>query len=62
MRTLAGYHLVAHDADGPYLTGYSWLFAFNLLPFRYPNFVYRQLIRGVRWLGQGSPTNGDGTA
>ena len=61
VRTLAGYHLVAQDADGPYLIGYSWLFGFNPLPFQSPNFVYRQLLRGVRWLGQGSPATGDGT-
>lgn len=50
IRTLAGYHLVAHDADGPFLIAYSSMFRFDPSPFRSPRFVYRQLIRGVRWL------------
>jgi hypothetical protein len=36
--------------DGPYLIAHSWLFRFSPLPLQSPRFVYRHLIRGVRWL------------
>jgi len=32
VRTLAGYFLLAQDADGAYLTGFSWLFMFDPMP------------------------------
>lgn len=50
VRTLAGYYLVAQDAHGPYLTGYSWLFMFDPRPSQPPKLVYRNLVRGARWL------------
>ncbi len=52
IRTLAGYYLVAQDADGPYLMGYSWLFMFDPRPSQPPKLVYRNLVRGARWLRQ----------
>ncbi len=63
VRTLAGYWLVAQDAHGPYLTGYSWLFMFDPRPSHPPKLVYRNLVRGERWLRQTLdtatlPTNG----
>jgi hypothetical protein len=68
VRTLTGYYLVAQDAHGPYLTGYSWLFMFAPRPSQPPKLVYRNLVRGARWLRQSvnrapRPTNGlDGHA
>ena len=63
VRTLAGYYLVAQDAHGPYLTGYSGLFMLDPRPSQPPKLVYRQLVRGARWLRQTvdtalPPTNG----
>jgi hypothetical protein len=65
VRTLAGYYLVAQDAHGPYLTGYSGLFMLDPRPSQPPKLVYRQLVRGARWLrqtveGAPPPTNGLG--
>ncbi len=51
VRTLAGYYLVAQDAHGPYLTGHRWLFMFDPRPSQPPKLVYRNLVRGARWLG-----------
>ncbi len=63
VRTLAGYYLVAQDAHGPYLTGHRWLFMFDPRPSQPPKLVYRNLVRGARWLRQSvdpapRPTNG----
>jgi hypothetical protein len=52
VRTLSGYYLIAQDAQGPYLTGYSWLFTFDLRPSQPRKLVYRHLVRGARWLRQ----------
>jgi len=54
VRTLAGYFLLAQDADGAYLTGFSWLFTFDPMPSQPPRFVYHQLVRAARWLRQGA--------
>ena len=44
--------LPAHDAAGPYLTGYSRLFTFYSLRTLPPKFVYHELVRAARWLRQ----------
>jgi hypothetical protein len=52
VRTLTGYYLVAQDANGSYVTGFSWLFMFNPRPSQPPKLVFRNLVRGARWLRQ----------
>ena len=52
VRTLAAYYLLAQDAQGPYVTGYSSHFLFERRPSQPPKLVYRQLARGARWLRQ----------
>ena len=50
VRTLAAYYLLAQDAQGPYVTGYSVIF--ERRPSQPPKLVFRQLARGARWLWQ----------
>lgn len=55
---LTGYYLLAHDAAGPYLIGYSRLFTFYSLRALPPKFVYHELVRAARWLRQNADLAG----